>query len=480
MNNRLGHWAIMLFFVLMTCMQGCNKAFDMKISNAHDSSIPQSVQLLDHTSKTLTIAWNYVPEATSYTVQLVSSASSEEQIPLYSYNTNTEDYYIFSNLDSRATYYARVRGNFPNSATSAWVYVQLNNETAKLIPLYGVVAADFEIPYFKIIDSSSSTITAEWSFTGFDNPDTETADNFSLYLYEDAEAKKLVISWEDLTGLFAPSTDASPKPMRFTFSGLSPDKRYFLKVKDNTQSLVSGVKEISTTPALAPVSANPGKTGDIVLAQDFSKFIHGGDIFFKAAGYTVGTAAGRADWQPAAGANPVSDELGQATCNLNTEFNVFDGGNVTKEYTIGVGMENWGKVGNTSTKPGYIKIGGNKGLGALYTPELSHLAAASSITINFKAGVYMEVNQAYCDRILVQAIEGAVFDAKGNLTNSNDVHIVASSVVDIHDALDHFKKCMVNFDNISKNARIVFSSDPDDIATNKTRFVLDDILVSIK
>lgn len=471
-------FTIMILLALIWITPGCNKAYDVKISNKYRAAIPQNVTLLDHTRKTLTIAWDYIPGATSYVVQLL--ASPEDEMPLYSYVTDNEDYYIFSNLAARQSYYARVRANYENSATSDWVYVTLNNERAKIIPAYGLVAQSFEIPYFKIIDSSSSTITAEWSFTGFEDQDSETEDSYALYLYNDPEGKDLAISWEDVKGLFAPSTSSSPKPLRFTFSGLSSDKSYYLKVVNLSKNSESGIRKINTTGAIAPAVSNPQRSGDVVLSQDFSKFIHGGDIFHKAAGYTVGTATGRSTWAPAKGANPVNEELGQATCNLNTEFNVFDGGNVKSEYTKGAGMDGWGKKGNTSTRPGYIKIGGGGALGALYTPELSGLPSRSDLTVEFRAGVYAEVNTFYCDQILVQVVRGAEFSDKGAITNNDNLEVLASRLVSIQDARDNFKGYSVNFDNIPKDARIVFSSNPADVPSNKTRFLLDDISIKIK
>jgi len=45
----------------------------MKISDKYRKSVPLNVTLLDHTNKSLTIAWDFIPEATSYTVQLLGS-----------------------------------------------------------------------------------------------------------------------------------------------------------------------------------------------------------------------------------------------------------------------------------------------------------------------------------------------------------------------------------------------------------------------
>jgi Fibronectin type III domain. len=95
----------------------------MKISDKYRKSVPLNVTLLDHTNKSLTIAWDFIPEATSYTVQLLGSP--DDEMPLHAYVASAEDYYEFSNLEPRKGYYARVRANFPYSATSDWVYVKI-------------------------------------------------------------------------------------------------------------------------------------------------------------------------------------------------------------------------------------------------------------------------------------------------------------------------------------------------------------------
>lgn len=143
-------------------------------------------------------------------------------------------------------------------------------------------------------------------------------------------------------------------------------------------------------------------------------------------------------------------------------------------------MENWGKKGNTSTRPGYIKIGGNKGYAALYTPLLNNLPSAKTVVVKFKAGVYSEGEKSFCDNILVQAVENAAFDAKGNITNDTSVSVIQSASVDISAAKENFGEYTVTFNNVSPNARIVFSSDPAAVSDNKTRFLLDNIVIAIQ
>ncbi len=463
---------------MISAVVSCKNQQDMDISDAHKQHIPENVQLLEYTSKSIVIAWDFIENASSYTVQLLADPNSDN--PLFTYTTNKNDYFEFGNLNPRQSYYARVRANFPYSATSAWSFVTKNANKARIIPNYGIVEPDFEILYIKPVHTSNSTITAEWSFTDFAKMDTEIANSFNLSLYKNEACTDLEVSWTNVTGIFAASTASLPKPLRFTFSGLKNNTDYYLKVKDNASGILSSAAHFKTLSAQPVTTTNPSKSGDILLSQDFSNFVHGGDIVFSAGGYTVGTALGRANWQKASGANTEDVALGQTFCDLSGEFNIFDGGNVAREYTIGVGMEYWGKNGNTSTRPGYIKIGGSSAVGTLYSAPLSYTGTSTSVEVTFKAAVYSEGNSTFCEDVVVEVIQGADFSTKGAISNLAAITKKDSKKVSIVSSFQKFDEYTVVLNNVAPNSRIAFSSDPASIANNKTRFLLDDIIIKLK
>lgn len=476
MMKKLTIYCCHILTLAFLCVSFSCEREQFHISDQFKNKVPENVYLLEHSKSSITVAWDYIKDATSYTVQLVGS--KESAFPIATYTTYTEDYYEFNGLEGIGSYYARVRANFPYSATSDWVYVMNNQERARIMPKYGVVNEDFEIEYIREIATSSSTITLAWSFTDFLEMDSEFNNPFNIELFNDEACTDLHISWETGSGLFTASTTGNARPMRFTFSGLSPNKTYYARVTDMNSSTQSTPKKMTTKPFDVVAKPNPVNAGDIALAEDFSRFIHGGDILYKAAGYTVNNAPGRAEWTAALGENPVDNTLGQATSNQNTEFNVFDGGNVTAAYTEGVGMKSWGKLGNTSTRPGYIKIGGGSAVGILYTPTLN-ISANANITVTFKAAVYTEGSNSYCEDIVVYAVEGATFSAKGAITNENAVVKKGATNVDIQDATEDFKEYTVTLTNVSPNSRIAFSSNPAKASANKTRFLLDNVVVKI-
>lgn len=466
------YWSIAALTQLLV-FGGC-KPSPFIISDKNKDKVPENVFLLAHSSSSVTVAWDFINEATSYTVQLVSSPTDD--YPLFTYTTTSQDYHEFNGLERTGSYYARVRANFPYSATSDWVYIMNGEQHARIVPPYGIVDEDFEIEYIKEIASSSSTITIEWSFTDFLEMDSEINHRFTLELFNDEAGEDLYISWENLSELFLPSTAAVPRPLRFTFSGLLPGRAYYARVTNHTINFQSTIKKIETKPFNFTEHSSPSAPGHVILAQDFSRFIHGGDILYKAAGYTVGSAAGRATWQLASGPNPVNTTLGQATCNITVEFNVFDGGNVTIAYTEGTGMKGWGKLGNTSTRPGHIKIGGASGEAILYTPTLSRLNNPTNVTVSFKAAVYSEGQNHFAEAIRVLLVENDTFDERGVRTAAGTT--IETRIVDISDAIGDFVDYNVTFTNVSPNSRIAFGSQLP-ASANRTRFLLDEVVIRI-
>lgn len=454
----------LLIFSLIAFSCDLNRETD--ISMAHENDFPANVELLEYTSNSITVAWDYVDGATSYTVQLLNAADSD--YPRYTYTTTDEDYYQFTGLSRRENYYARVRANFPYSATSKWSYIMDGEKFARIMTAYGIVDPDFETVEVKLIANSSSTLTVAWSFTDFMEMESEIANTFSLELFHDEACEDLYISWEEIpASLFNTTT----RPLRFTFSGLDSAKDYYVRVTDVTTNLQSRAYKFTTGAAAPKVGAN------VILSQDFSNFIHGGDIVYEAAGYSRASGPGRGTWEKAVGKNPVDPANGQKTCNTSTEFNVFDGGNVSVAYTESAGMKGWGKHGNTSTRPGYIKMGGGRAGATLYTPELASLTGTSSLKVRFRAAMYKEGETSYCEDMLVQVVEGAIFNSKGSIDNKSSVTIISEQLVSILEGDGDFATFEVVLNGVTPTSRIAFASNYDKASANKTRFLLDDIVI---
>ena len=447
----------------------------VEISGANKSKTPKNVKLLEYGATSLTICWDFIRGATSYTVQLVDGEMNPVSEALCK-TTDAIDYHEFTDLAADRIYYGRVRANFPYSSTSDWVYVTANEQPAMLMASVGILELD---PKLTLNAATGSTLTYEWSYT--DDAATDATRLYNIELFRDEACSELHVSWladgklASDKGIF--TALAGYPVVRFTFSGLDPETTYYARVTNASFGNIMTPVVAGTTAKAGPKASqnNPAQAGDIVLAQDFAAFIHGGDIVRSAAGYNaVSGTEYRKTWEPATGENPQADG-DRPVCNWTTEFNVFTGG-TSAEYIESVGMKGWGLSGNTSTRPGYIKCGGGGGgIGILYTPELAALPKNTTVTVSFSASAYAEGENVYGSDIVVEAIEGAEFGSNNSVSKKGTA--VASKVVDISSAVGRFETFTVTLDGLSPTSRIAFSSNPAQAGANKTRYLLDDIVV---
>ncbi len=114
----------------------------------YKNRVPENVQLSDYSNSSITVSWDTVAGATSYMVQLLDARSSEK--PLDRYVVIAKDFYTFGSLNDTADYYVRIRANL-NTVTSNWVYIMDGQQEARIIPRYGIVAADFVVPKEKVL-----------------------------------------------------------------------------------------------------------------------------------------------------------------------------------------------------------------------------------------------------------------------------------------------------------------------------------------
>lgn len=448
----------------------------VEISDAYKSKTPKNVKLLEYGNKSLTICWDFVRGATSYTVQLVDGDMNPVSEALCM-TTADIDYHEFTDLPTDRIYYGRVRANYPYSATSDWVYVTEHDKPAMLMASVGILDLD---PQLKLHAASGSTLTFEWSYT--DDKATDAARSYNVELFRDEACTDLYVSWladgklSSGKGIF--TALAGYPVVRYTFSGLDPETTYYARITNLSFADIQTPVVAGTTTQAGPKAAanTPAKAGDIVLAQDFSAFIHGGDIVNSAAGYNAVSGTDfRKTWEKAEGVNPQADG-DRPLCNWATEFHIHTGG-TSAEYVEALGMKGWGSSGNTSTRPGYIKCGGGSGgIGILYTPQLTTLPANTTVKVSFSASAYAEGENVYGSDIVVEAVEGAEFGSNNVVSKKGTAFV--SKTVDISSAVGRFETYTVTLEGLTPASRIAFSSNPAQAGANKTRFLLDDIVVT--
>ena len=325
----------------------------VEISGANKSKTPKNVKLLEYGPTSLTICWDFIRGATSYTVQLVDGEMNPVSEALCK-TTDAIDYHEFTDLATDRIYYGRVRANFPYSSTSDWVYVTANEQPAMLMASVGILELD---PKLTLNAATGSTLTYEWSYT--EDAATDATRLYNIELFRDEACSELHVSWladgklASDKGIF--TALAGYPVVRFTFSGLDPETTYYARVTNASFGNIMPPVVAGTTAKAGPEASpnNPAQAGDIVLAQDFAAFIHGGDIVRSAAGYNAVSGTDyRKAWEPATGENPQADG-DRPVCNWATEFHIHTGG-TSAEYVESLGMTGWGSSGNTSTRPGYV------------------------------------------------------------------------------------------------------------------------------
>ena len=131
--------------ILLTTFS-CNQDSVPDISD-YANTLPEHVHLSDHSGSAITVAWDSLAEAASYTVELLDSMDSDS--PLDAYTTASNNYYKFIDLEDTLDYYVRVRANFntvSHPVIGDWVYLMNGENPARIIPAYGIVNEDFKIP----------------------------------------------------------------------------------------------------------------------------------------------------------------------------------------------------------------------------------------------------------------------------------------------------------------------------------------------
>ena len=259
----------------------------MEISGANKSKTPKNVKLLEYGPTSLTICWDFIRGATSYTVQLVDGEMNPVSEALCK-TTDAIDYHEFTDLATDRIYYGRVRANFPYSSTSDWVYVTANEQPAMLMASVGILELD---PKLTLNAATGSTLTYEWSYT--EDAATDATRLYNIELFRDEACSELHVSWladgklASDKGIF--TALAGYPVVRFTFSGLDPETTYYARVTNASFGNIMTPVVAGTTAKAGPEASpnNPAQAGDIVLAQDFAAFIHGGDIVRSAAGYNA-------------------------------------------------------------------------------------------------------------------------------------------------------------------------------------------------
>ena len=291
-----------------------------------------------------------------------------------------------------------------------------------------VDAGTFSSPsiFIKTIRATDSTVSIAWTTLASNYPtlsnrratgsfSEDAAKTYDIELYKSASLGTKVAVWKNVKNTYsnAAKTTVSQSvftsgyyPPRWVFSGLAPATTYYVRIKNTNEGVVvaeSAVYPISTAPSAngSPVVAANPVPGDIILFENFSSLLWGGDITDFAAGYSrldrtslltidQGRASGDIDL----------DDAGNSFIGVrgDTEMGLFS---TLAKCVPSAGLAGWSAVspvagetasaGNILARPGYLKIGANSAHAGIVTPPLSAIPAncTADVEVRFSACPYV-------------------------------------------------------------------------------------------
>jgi len=263
---------------------------------------------------------------------------------------------------------------------------------------------EFEQPEVTILSKTSSTVSVCWSVSNFSSPAVDLLHELSVGIYRDAACSDPVVSWDIPSSIFI-SPEATiygiegPHNPRFIFTGLDADTEYYVKVwKTDSPEHVSEAISIKTTASknvLMP-SGN-AKGGDVILSEDFSELVWGGDVIERCSGYTDQNRHSTTRLHQAAGVNPVGNNI---IDGLSHNFVLVDPTNCVGLFNnlrnaLGTTrLAEWwsiaedGTAGKVLACPGYVKLGASDKAGGIVTPVLSAINGSAKVKVSFRAAPY--------------------------------------------------------------------------------------------
>lgn len=307
---------------------------------------------------------------------------------------------LFTELAKKNRYLVRGRAVYTvNGSTvySPWLKVteMVDGQALSIYEVgHGPVA---EVPpVAKFMNATSSTLAFEWSSNDFSDVNADIATPYTIALYADEACSDLVVSWD----IDANQDDGissgvqviyGKNQTRFLFSGLDQAKTYWMKVTDNNTELTSEAVP-GTTEAfnVIQISDSKANVGDMILAEDFSELIWGGDFVMGYPGYSSTKRSSLDSFLKATGKHPTADDHYKLVQPSN-EMGLF---NTLAAAIPSSRLKVWGAINEGPAnsyalgRPGYVKLGASSYMVGLATPVLSSLPGTATVKITFKGARY--------------------------------------------------------------------------------------------
>lgn len=245
-------------------------------------------------------------------------------------------------------------------------------------------------PVAQFVYASSSNMAFSWSESGFTSVAKDIKRPYLIELFKDAECTDLVVGWD------IPAGDAvyTSRIPAFQFSGLDQNTTYYFRVTDTesglTSEVVSGKTEEFTVVTVGDAKAAPG---DVILAEDFSELIWGGNYMKRYFGYSATDRNKATAFDKASGLNGKDGKnWGWYLVDNTTEVGLF---NTMASAVKNSRLATWGMIteaasygGQICARPGMLKLGAGSYAAQIVTPVLSNLQETATVEVSFRAALY--------------------------------------------------------------------------------------------
>jgi len=346
-----------------------------------------------------------------------------------------------------------------------------------------------ETPELEVLATSSSTVGVSWSVSKFASPAADVLTDWSVGIYRDAACEDLVVSWNIPSSLFTTPEGniysiEGPYSPRFVFSGLEAGTEYYVKAW-NTEapeyaSAPVSVKTLASENVGMPQTA---AAGDIILSEDFSELVWGGDVAGRFWGYSDNNRGNAPAMNPAVGESPVGKHvINGFEHNFylvvpTTEIGLFN----TLGNAVGsTRLADWKTISEDNNnsrvcaRPGYLKLGGGSKAGGIVSPALTAIKGRANIKVTFKAHPYRETTNDK-SMLRVMAISAKDEQINGRLITGYQT----GSSVDVKISDDQQWKEYSCEMTVSGNERIAIYSQRVDATTGQCRILVDDIRIEV-
>ena len=334
---------------------------------------------------------------------------------------------------------------------------------------------------------------------GTHNYSSEKAKTYTIALYKDSACSNLLVSWLIVGNKFK-NPDGDWKtlfndvnyPQRFTFSGLTPNTTYYLKV--TADGVTSRARAVTTLQKsfTGTVTTSNAKAGNTILYENFANLVMGADITSRSCAYssykrnTYTTVAA----SKATGATPTLTDASTGeysefyVCDSSTEMGLF---NTLHNLISDAGLSNWSwyaesdASGQVIARAGYVKIGTSAHKSAIVTPALTALGSnVATITVKFRACPYGGATLDPAEsEIAVRLLDGGTVSTASPYNLLSGHTIVHSHPITLEGNQTSWKDYEVTFTGASKTSRIAIGGNREESSV-PNRFMVDDIQVIVK